>query len=235
MNNSREWTAVPNKFLDARTIRHYDRNAERYAEWSGQDREFAHLDEFITRLPPRGKILDAGCGAGWDSEYFVARGFQALSIDGSRGMVRQANRRNGVQAEWVQFAQLRLHETVDGVWANCSLQHLPRNGFGPALQRICASLKTGGVAAITLHKGSGSRRDSLGRLYCHYLPGEVAEELHRFGMQPVANQSFSGKGFDGTDSELSYMIYVKQLSPVGEAKHPVKPGEIKPDRHTVRC
>lgn len=43
---------------------------------------------------PRGcRVLDAGCGAGLDTEWLIARGFQVTAIDASAGMVAETQRR----------------------------------------------------------------------------------------------------------------------------------------------
>ena len=39
------------------------------------------LDEFISRLPPRGRVLDAACGAGRPVAQVLSRSLQVVGLD----------------------------------------------------------------------------------------------------------------------------------------------------------
>ena len=49
------------------TIQYYDRNAAEYAEVSRSQRMSKAVQLFVDRLTPAARVLDLGCGAGWNS------------------------------------------------------------------------------------------------------------------------------------------------------------------------
>ena len=44
--------------------------------------------KFLKHVPDQGRILDAGCGVGRDSKFFLSNGYEVLSFDGSLEMVK---------------------------------------------------------------------------------------------------------------------------------------------------
>ncbi len=183
---------------DRKTIQFYDREAARYADWSGRERSYILLDRLVERLPRGSKVLDAGCGAGWDSERFAAAGLRTVSIDASAGLVAEANRRPGVTAAHMRFDQLKSDQEFDAVWANSALQHVDRPALPGVLSILSGALKIGGYFFAAAHRGTVTRRDSLGRLYCHYTRDELSEHLRGAGLEILSVHSAKSLGFDGS-------------------------------------
>ena len=117
------------------------------------------MSQLIELAPPRGSVLDAGCGTGafleflrrnarWDGHY--------VGIDVSRGMLDHAARRLGLASgdgsALVHLAQAdacRLpfaDDSFDVVYARALLHHLPDPIAG--IREIRRVLKPGGVAAF---------------------------------------------------------------------------------------
>ncbi len=186
---------------DPHTIGHYDRDAVAYARWSGQERSFGRLSRFIQLLPPASAVLDAGCGAGWDSERLAGAGMTVTAIDASPGMVAEANRRCGVRATQMRFDQLDCENEFDGIWANSTLQHVPRAELPETLRILSTALKPGGLLFFDVHQGSSHWRDSLGRLYCRYEQEELTGLLTAAGLEDFTFQTSRGRGYDGTVSD----------------------------------
>ena len=184
---------------DPETIQLYDREAARYADWSGRGRSDAFLSRLIEMLPAGGAVLDAGCGAGWDSQVLAAAGFNVVSIDASEGMVAQANRRRGVSAKCMRFDQLRSIEEFDGVWANSTLQHVARQELPGVLSILAETLKSRGYLFASVHSGTATRRDSLGRLYCHYTQEELTGIFAGAGLKMQSIHTSKGIGYDGSN------------------------------------
>ena len=197
---------------DPRTIDHYDRDAAAYARWSGQERSYGRLARFIDILPPGSSVLDAGCGAGWDSERLTGAGMIVKSIDASPGMVAEANRRRGVNAARRRFDQLNYDKEFDGIWANSSLQHVPRAELPEILRILSAALKPGGLFFFDVHQGRSHWRDSLGRLYCRYERKELTDLLAAAGLEDFTFQTSRGAGYDGTVSD-HFLIECRRLVP----------------------
>ena len=78
--------------LASRTQAVYERNAQRFdAERPKGLHERLWLDRFLDGLPPGGKILDLGCGAGIPiAAYFIGKGFAVTGLDASAAMIRLA-------------------------------------------------------------------------------------------------------------------------------------------------
>src|SRR5579859_6216102 len=116
-----------------RTIATYDKIAAQYAATNVEgvpDDRLNRFAEIVTGGAPTSqfRILDAGCGAGQDSPWFHARGFQVVGVDLSAGMLAEARKR----APEVAFQQADLRQldfsngSFDGIWSCASLLHLPR-------------------------------------------------------------------------------------------------------------
>lgn len=186
---------------DQQTIDAYDRESTHYAKWSGRNRSFVFLDRMVSKLPNRGVVLDAGCGAGWDSERLVSAGFRVVSIDASQEQVDSANCRPGVSAERLSFDQLEGREEFDAVWANSTLQHVSRADLPSILAHLAALLKTGGFLFATIHEGSSTQRDSYGRLYCHYTCDDFTGLLSEAGLKAMSIHRAHGIGYEGSPNK----------------------------------
>lgn len=64
--------------------------------------------EFLALLPPGARILDAGCGAGRDSEYFKSKGLGVVAYDGTESMVRYTSERLKQPVLHLDFESLRF-------------------------------------------------------------------------------------------------------------------------------
>lgn len=48
-------------------------------------------DAFLVKLPPGGRILDAGCGSGRDAKAFASRGYSVTAFDASPDLAELAS------------------------------------------------------------------------------------------------------------------------------------------------
>ena len=163
-------------------------------------------------LPPGSSVLDAGCGAGWDSERLASAGMMVTAIDASPGMVAEANRRHGVNAIQRRFDQLDYDREIDGIWANSTLQHVPRAELPEILRILGAALKPGGMFFFDVHQGRSYWRDSLDRLYCRYEKKELTDLLAAAGLEDATFQTSRGAGYDGTVSD-HYLVECRRPNP----------------------
>lgn len=113
------------------------------------------MEQLVELAPPRGVVLDDGCGTGAFLEFVRRRGTQVekyVGIDVSRGMLTHAQRRlkqAGGDQLLVQADACRLpfaENTFDVVYARGMLHHLPDPAHG--MQEIRRVLKPGGVAVV---------------------------------------------------------------------------------------
>lgn len=167
------------------TIATYDQIAEGYlARRQNRDPLRPLFDRFAAYLPSGGRVLDIGCGPGYDGAVLRGYGFQLVSFDLSWEMM-QAGRKlfpgDYVQAD---MRHLPLTTCADGLWLNASLLHLPRPEVLPTLQRMRKLLRPRGILFLTVKGGEGKSwaaypaQTSLAR-YFTYWSAEALDEVMR--------------------------------------------------------
>ena len=130
------------------TLQHYNDGAGGF--WEGtrdhdvQQNRTALLDAIEGPTPYR--ILDLGCGPGRDLQFFRKLGHDAVGLDGSERFVAMAREHSGCVVLQQDFLKLSLApEDFDGVFANASLFHVPRQELPRVLGELRDTLKPGGV------------------------------------------------------------------------------------------
>jgi SAM-dependent methyltransferase len=148
------------------TLGHYDQRAEDF--WEGtRDHDVSQNIEALLRHidgEPPFTILDFGCGPGRDLKAFAARGHVAVGLEGAPRFVAMARAFSGC-AVWQQdFLKLDLPTGhFDGVFANASLFHVPRQALPRVLEELRDCLKPGGVLFSSNPRGNGEEGWNLGR------------------------------------------------------------------------
>lgn len=91
--------------------------------------EQAWLDRLLGLLPPGGRVLDIGCGAGEPiAKYVIDRGFALTGVDSAPAMIERCVMRFPEAAFHVaDMRTLALGETFDGLIAWDSFFHLTRD------------------------------------------------------------------------------------------------------------
>lgn len=130
------------------TLDDYDSRADAF--WRGtRDHDVSqNVDALVRHLPspPPCTILDFGCGPGRDLATFRALGHAPIGVDGAPHFVAMAQAYAGVPVWQQDFLQLTLpSQHFDGVFANASLFHVPRQELPRVLRELHATLKPGGV------------------------------------------------------------------------------------------
>jgi len=172
-------TKMVSNQIENSTTRFYDDNAD----WYAKETMFWDLSplyaRFLDQLPLWARILDAGCGVGRDTRYFVEHGNIVISFDASREIVRKCCEYPHAFCIHQSFSEINFKEEFDGVWACASLLHLTKREAKEAVSRLTTALKPGGVMFISLKEGKGSRREN-GRFFQYYSEGEL-EDLENEG------------------------------------------------------
>lgn len=183
---------------DSETIAFYDKEAQTYADDFSNSKESDSFRRFADLLPAGGAVLDLGCGAGNATRRLCARGFDVTAFDASTGMLAVVRQQGDVKTILADIADLDAVSQYDGIWANFSLQHIPRAELPEVLQRISTALKPGGYLHIGIHEGTETRRDRLGRLYCHHSEGGLRAALKIVGIKVLRVDRSPSTGYDGT-------------------------------------
>ena len=134
--------------ISRRTIGHYDRSAADFWEHTKDHDVSQNYRAFLEPLPDSGTldILDLGCGPGRDVHYFKQRGHRPVGLDGSDAFCRMAREYTQCPIWHQDFLKLDLPESAfDGIFANATLFHVPRDQLVRVLGELCRGLRPHGI------------------------------------------------------------------------------------------
>ena len=146
--------------MDA-TISYYNQNALEYFVKTVNVPMQNLYDKFEIYLKSGDKILDLGCGSGRDSKYFLSKGYDVVSVDGSIEICRLAEKYIGKYVRNIFFDELDYVNEFDAVWASASLLHVDSKEMKDVLYRIKSALKKNGLMYASWKYGQGEKVDSL--------------------------------------------------------------------------
>lgn len=159
--------------ISAKTLRHYNDSAEDFREgtWDHDvSQNIAALLEAIEGEPPF-TLLDFGCGPGRDLKHFAALGHRPIGLDGAERFAEMARAETGCEVLHQDFMALDLPAgRFDGIFANASLFHVPRQELPRVLKELRASLKPRGVLFSSIPHGNnqeGWNRERFGVYHDH--------------------------------------------------------------------
>ncbi|MEO8938821.1 MAG: class I SAM-dependent methyltransferase [Burkholderiaceae bacterium] len=144
------------KMITATTLSHYEQNAAAYAEGSRDHDVSQNIAVLLKHIdgPQPWTLLDFGCGPGRDLKTLAATGHIAVGLDGSAAFVRMAREATGLEVLHQNFLALDLPPArFDGIFANASMQHVPRSALPDVLKRLHAALKPRGVLLASIPRG----------------------------------------------------------------------------------
>jgi len=194
--------------MDEATLQFYRRNAEAYA--GRAKAPSSRLKDFLASLPPRGAILELGCGAGNHAAEMLSRGFALRATDGSPEMAEIASKRLNHPVEVMRFDELNECDAFDGVWASACLLHVPRSELAGVLTRIHRALKTGGVFYASFKAGEDDGRDSLGRYYSYVSVDWLRAAYAAAGpWQLLSSDTSEIKSFDEAPATMLHLVMRK--------------------------
>lgn len=169
------------------TREYYDKTAAEWAASGYSDQTYLPcLNEFLSLLPPGGRVLDLCCGAGYETGRIRAKGFDALGLDFSGESLKIARERNpGVpffQADMLDdYSHIGM---VDGILLSAGLVHIETADLPLAFAQMAKVVRPGGLVAASIREGRG-RQDELSlqeidgeiydRNFIAHTPDEVIE------------------------------------------------------------
>jgi 2-polyprenyl-3-methyl-5-hydroxy-6-metoxy-1,4-benzoquinol methylase len=135
------------------SIDYYNKNAIEFFEGTVNADMSATYDEFLKQVKPAGKILDAGCGSGRDTKYFLNKGYTVTAFDASNEMVRLSTELTGQKTLKMTFQEINSKEEFDGIWACASLLHISKAEIDDVLNKLIESLKPKGILFASFKYG----------------------------------------------------------------------------------
>lgn len=161
----------------------------------------AALLDFMALLPSGAAVLDLGCGSGAATAVLARAGHAVTGLDASAGLLRVARAAapsaRFIQADFAALGDVVPPGSLDGVWANFALLHLPRAQVPAQLGAIARTLRPGGVFHLALLLGEGEGHDSLGRFYSHFSAEELHALLQEAGFAPLAESRSDSRSATG--------------------------------------
>jgi len=139
------------------TLAHYERTAEAFREGTRDHDVSQNVAAFLRHIAaaPPWTLLDFGCGPGRDLVTFTRLGHVAIGLEGAPSLARMAREASGCEVWEQDFLRLDLPPTFfDGVFANASLFHVPRQELPRVLADLHAALKPGGVLFCSNPRGT---------------------------------------------------------------------------------
>ncbi len=151
---------------DRKVAAEYDRLAERYTEFLGDELDGKSFDRWLlARLAAEaagGQGLDVGCGPAHVAGFLADHGVAMTGLDLSPNMVAQARAREPdvqvVQGSFVVPPMPRGGDPRDPGWALVTawyaFVHLAQTELSPTIAALTRVLRRGGVLALAIHVGN---------------------------------------------------------------------------------
>ena len=159
------------KVLSARTLEHYNQNAEGFFAGTIDHDVNQNINSLLSYIEGNApfNILDVGCGPGRDLKVFVELGHVAVGLEGADRFVDMAQAYSGCEVWYQDFLELDLPANhFDGVFANASLFHVPSQELPRVLLAINATLRPEGVLFSSNPRGNNQEGWNGGRYGAYY-------------------------------------------------------------------
>ena len=162
---------------------YYSQNAASFFEATVSVDMSPLYEAFLSKLPTRAQVLDAGCGSGRDAKAFADRGHDVSAFDASADLARLASAHCGFEVAARTFSEITEVDAYDGIWCCASLLHVTAAEMASTLRGLWRALRAGGCLYMSFKLGTGERTggdrdftdtdDATLRLWLDSLP-EVA-------------------------------------------------------------
>lgn len=168
-------------------LNYYNDNADHYESVTlGADLSDIYKSFLHPHLPRGGKILDAGCGVGRDTRFFIEQGFVVISFDASERMTEKCNLYPHAYCARKSFSEIDFKEEFDGVWCCASILHLPLEDAKYAFKRLVTAVKPNGVIFLSVKAGHGTEITKDGRFYQYYNESDLQ---HLYSQDPRVDET----------------------------------------------
>lgn len=204
----------------ASTIKAYDQFAPKFVAHFERKLDPTELDEFLKDIAVGGYILDAGCGSARDSAYFISKGYKALSIDISDGLLAEAKKIHPeITTQKMSLTEIDLPDNeFDGVWCKAALLHIDRNDIPKVLKDFHRILKPNGALFIQTKEGEGEGTqpvpfdETMTRMFTFFTVVEMEKLVTDAGFELRGSYDFNGKnrGTNSRDQDW-VVIFAKKI------------------------
>lgn len=170
--------------ITAATLGHYESRAQDYWEGTRGHDVQQNIDALLAHIEGASPhtILDFGCGPGRDLITLAALGHQPTGLDGAAAFADMARANSGCAVWHQDFLTLDLPPNhFDGIFANASLQHVPKTELPRVLRDLHATLKPRGVLFASIPHGDDQEGGNDARYSCFHSPESWHTQLQKAG------------------------------------------------------
>ncbi len=164
--------------ITQQTIAHYEAYAQSFWEGTKDHDVSQNIAAFLgaCKNDKPLDILDFGCGPGRDVLHFKSLGHRPVGLDGSAAFCQMAAELTGCPVLWQNFLELDLPtQAFDGIYANASLFHVPRQHLPDVLKKLHRSLRSEGI--LFTSNPRGNQEAVQGQRYGNYMEMETSERF----------------------------------------------------------
>ncbi|MDH3890799.1 MAG: class I SAM-dependent methyltransferase [candidate division Zixibacteria bacterium] len=188
----------------------YDKIAECYLKDREKFENWNELEEFCSKLPPKARVLDVGCGTGTPvARYLIEQGFEVVGIDVSKEMLKVA-RWNVPEASFVQMNMTDIDfppESFDGLISCYAIFHVPRERHAAIFRSFHTIIKTDGPLLVSVGSCAWEEVESyygVKMFWSHFDPATTESLITDAGFSIVF-----GRNVDSGD-ETHYWILARK-------------------------
>lgn len=140
------------------TVETYEAVAERYRERHGDRGPIADLVARFDAALDGGRVLDVGCGPGWETATLADLGYEVVGVDLTPAFLEIAREEApGTDLARMDMRRLGLRaDAFDGVWSLASFLHVPRADAPATLAGFRRVLRPDGVLFLAVKEGEGT-------------------------------------------------------------------------------
>lgn len=104
--------------------------------------------QFLPLVKSGSHILDAGCGSGRDTLFFIKQGYQVTAFDACEALTIKASEYTGINVTLSTFENFKSkspQHLFDAIWACASMLHVPSSEISNSFNNLSNQLKLKGV------------------------------------------------------------------------------------------
>jgi SAM-dependent methyltransferase len=176
--------------ISAGTLASYAQRAQAFRDGTRDHDVRQNIDALLAHIEgdPPCTILDFGCGPGRDLATFTRLGHVAIGLEGTAAFAAMAREATGCEVWEQDFLALDLpSERFDGIFANASLFHVPRQELPRVLRELHATLKPRGVLFSSNPHGDNSEGWNRGRYGAYHDLAAWERFLRDAGFTPLTH------------------------------------------------